>query len=101
LKRGELIVKSLSEHLRTIRSKLRVMLVVTLATLITVAASGAACAQGAPKLSTQQLDSLTAPIALYPDALLAQVLMAATFPQEVQQAADWSKANPNVKGDEP
>jgi hypothetical protein len=44
-------------------------------------------AQSAAKMSNQQLDSLTAPIALYPDALLAQVLMAATFPQDVQAAA--------------
>ena len=50
------------------------------------------CAQSAVKLSKQQLDSLTAPIALYPDALLAQVLMAATFPRD-QAAADWSKEN--------
>lgn len=56
-------------------------------------------AQGAAHLSNQQLDALTAPVALYPDALLAQVLMAATFPQDVQAAAEWSKANANVKGD--
>ena len=37
----------------------------------------------AAKLSNEQLDSLTAPVALYPDALLAQVLMAATYPSEV------------------
>ncbi|CAG9246882.1 conserved hypothetical protein [Paraburkholderia unamae] len=60
----------------------------------------AALAQNAAHLSNQQLDSLTAPIALYPDALLAQVLMATTFPQDVQAAAQWSKANPNVKGDD-
>lgn len=60
----------------------------------------AAIAQNAAHLSSQQLDSLTAPIALYPDALLAQVLMAATFPQDVQAAAAWSKANPNLKGDD-
>ncbi|MCG5077541.1 DUF3300 domain-containing protein [Paraburkholderia sp. RG36] len=60
----------------------------------------AAIAQSAAHLSNQQLDSLTAPIALYPDALLAQVLMAATFPQDVQAAAAWSKANPNLKGDD-
>lgn len=62
----------------------------------------AALAQNGPSaahLSNQQLDALTAPIALYPDALLAQVLMAATFPQDVQAAAEWSKANANVKGD--
>ncbi|WP_322030114.1 DUF3300 domain-containing protein [Paraburkholderia sp. J76] len=60
----------------------------------------AALAQNAAHLSNQQLDSLTAPIALYPDALLAQVLMAATFPQDVAAAAAWSKANPNLKGDD-
>ena len=58
------------------------------------------CAQGAVKLSNQQLDSLTAPIALYPDALLAQVLMASTFPAEVRSAAAWSKANSKMSGDE-
>ncbi|WP_425325471.1 DUF3300 domain-containing protein [Paraburkholderia sacchari] len=54
----------------------------------------------AQHLSNQQLDSLTAPVALYPDALLAQVLMAATFPADVQAAAAWSRANPNLKGDD-
>ncbi|MCP3713161.1 DUF3300 domain-containing protein, partial [Paraburkholderia sp. CNPSo 3274] len=60
----------------------------------------AALAQNAAHLSNQQLDSLTAPIALYPDALLAQVLMAATFPQDVSAAAAWTKSNPNLKGDD-
>ncbi|HKU00914.1 MAG TPA: DUF3300 domain-containing protein [Paraburkholderia sp.] len=60
----------------------------------------AAIAQNAAHLSSQQLDSLTAPIALYPDALLSQVLMASTFPADVQAAAAWSKANPNLKGDD-
>nr|WP_322012809.1 DUF3300 domain-containing protein [Paraburkholderia sp. J12] len=59
----------------------------------------AAQAQNAATLSSQQLDALTAPIALYPDALLSQVLMAATFPQDVDAAAAWSKANPNLQGD--
>jgi hypothetical protein len=59
-----------------------------------------AYAQGTAKISNQQIDSLTAPIALYPDALLAQVLMASTFPQDVDAAAAWSKANPNAKGDD-
>ncbi|SAK48812.1 hypothetical protein AWB79_01338 [Caballeronia hypogeia] len=52
------------------------------------------------KLTNEQLDSLTAPIALYPDALLAQVLMAATYPHDVEQAAQWSQQNPNIKGDD-
>jgi hypothetical protein len=57
-------------------------------------------AQSAAKISNQQLDSLTASIALYPDALLAQVLMATTFPQDVQAAAAWSKANSKLQGDD-
>jgi len=63
-------------------------------------AAPAAYAQAPAKISNQQLDSLTAPIALYPDALLAQVLMASTFAQDVPAAAAWSKANPNLKGDD-
>ena len=49
--------------------------------------------------SQQELDQLLAPIALYPDALLAQVLMAATYPLEVVQASRWLKAHPALKGD--
>lgn len=47
----------------------------------------------------EELDQILAPIALYPDALLSQVLMAATYPLEVVEAARWSKANPSLKGD--
>ncbi|MFL9854178.1 DUF3300 domain-containing protein [Paraburkholderia madseniana] len=65
-----------------------------------LAMPSAVYAQSAAKMSNQQLDSLTAPIALYPDALLAQVLMAATFPQDVQAAAAWSKANSKLQGDD-
>jgi hypothetical protein len=65
-----------------------------------LAMPSAVYAQSAAKVSNQQLDSLTAPIALYPDALLAQVLMAATFPQDVQAAAEWSKANAKLQGDD-
>src|SRR6187200_3754338 len=49
-------------------------------------------------LSQQQLQQLVAPIALYPDALLAQVLTASTYPLEVTLAARWAEKNPNVKG---
>lgn len=47
----------------------------------------------------EQLDQVLAPIALYPDALLSQTLMAATYPLEVVEAARWTQANPNLKGD--
>lgn len=48
----------------------------------------------------QELDQMLAPIALYPDSLLTQVLMAATYPLEVVEAARWSKANPNLTGEQ-
>jgi len=56
--------------------------------------------QNASGFSVEQLDQMLAPIALYPDSLLSQVLMAATYPSDVADAAKWSKANPNVKGDD-
>jgi len=46
----------------------------------------------------EEIEQLVAPIALYPDALVAQILMASTYPLEVVSAARWSKANPDVKG---
>lgn len=44
------------------------------------------------------LDQMLAPIALYPDSLLSQILMAATYPREVEEAADWSRRNPRLSG---
>src|SRR6266702_4562003 len=49
-------------------------------------------------LSGQQLQQLVAPVALYPDPLLAQILTASTYPLEVVMAARWSKDNPDLKG---
>jgi hypothetical protein len=48
----------------------------------------------------EELDQLAAPIALYPDSLLAQVLMASTYPLEVVLAGRWVKANQKLKGDD-
>jgi uncharacterized membrane protein YgcG len=48
--------------------------------------------------SQAELDQLAAPIALYPDALLAQVLIASTYPIEVVNADRWIAANPGLKG---
>jgi Protein of unknown function (DUF3300) len=49
----------------------------------------------------QQIDQLVAPIALYPDELLSQVLMAATYPQQVVEAAQWVQdpSHKDLKGD--
>ncbi|MGO9556183.1 MAG: DUF3300 domain-containing protein [Syntrophobacteraceae bacterium] len=49
--------------------------------------------------SAQELDQMLAPIALYPDSLLAQVLIAATYPEQVTEADRWLKSNPGLKGD--
>ena len=50
--------------------------------------------------SRAELDQMLAPVALYPDALLSQVLMAATYPAEVNEASRWTRANPGLQGDE-
>jgi len=52
------------------------------------------------KLSKDQLDRLVAPIALYPDALVAQVLTASTFPSEIVDAENWMKAHPGLSADD-
>ena len=83
-----------------------VMAVVCLALL--ASAGGVVCAQtsppatatteaAAPKIPADQLDSLVAPIALYPDPILAQVLVAATYPLEIVQLQQWLEKNPKLK----
>jgi hypothetical protein len=48
----------------------------------------------------EQLQQLVAPIALYPDSLVAQILVASTFPEQVVEADRWVQANPDLKGDD-
>jgi Protein of unknown function (DUF3300) len=52
------------------------------------------------KLSPQELQQLVAPIALYPDALVAQILAASTYPAEIVEADRWMQSHTNVKGDQ-
>jgi hypothetical protein len=65
-------------------------------------AAPAASTTAAPEraLSTAELEALVAPVALYPDALLAQVLMASTYPLEVVLAVRWTGENGSLKGDQ-
>jgi hypothetical protein len=49
-------------------------------------------------LAPNQLDDLVAPVALYPDPLLSQLLVAATYPLEVVQAYQWLQRNPGIQG---
>jgi len=52
-----------------------------------------------PRLGQAELEKLLAPIALYPDDLVAQILTASTYPIEVVQAQRWVSAHPNVHGE--
>lgn len=52
------------------------------------------------KLTNAQLDQLMAPVALYPDALLSQILMGSTYPDDIAEAAKWSAAHATQSGDD-
>lgn len=71
--------------------------------ILLMAAPPGVFAQGGgvpPVFRQEQLDQMLAPIALYPDSLLVQVLMAATYPIEVVAANRWATANRNLSGDQ-
>lgn len=55
-------------------------------------------ASGQNTLNQQQLQQLVAPVALYPDSLLSQLLMASTYPLEIVEAERWSQSNRNLTG---
>ena len=61
--------------------------------------SGAFASESRARFDQPALDAMIAPIALYPDQLLTQVLMAASYPQEIEEAARWSRARPGLSGD--
>jgi len=81
------------------------LLVVLLCVLVALPAESLLLAQQATNASTQpagkiaadQLDSLVAPVALYPDPMLAQVLAASTYPLEIMQLQQWLQRNPSLK----
>ena len=63
-----------------------------------LAVLGTAESRAQAPLGSEQLDALTAPIALYSDTLLAQVLIASTYPAEVAQAGQWAQQNSSLQG---
>jgi Protein of unknown function (DUF3300) len=80
-----------------------------LALAVMIASSGVLAAQDTdstpsqsdqPLLKPEQLDALVAPIALYPDALLANMLAASTYPLEVVEADRWASAHKKLNGDQ-
>jgi len=62
-----------------------------------LSASAPSSEDQAPKIPPEQLDSLVAPIALFPDQLLAQTLAASTYPLELIQLQQWLARNPSLK----
>ena len=76
----------------------RSVMTVAALTLIITTTGPASAQKEAPPRTAAQLEQLVAAIALYPDALLSQVLMASTYPLEVVAAARWVQANPGVTG---
>jgi hypothetical protein len=67
--------------------------------LLCFTASGVHAQSNSEPLKSEQLDQLLAPIALYPDNLLSQVLIASSYPLEVVQADRWATENQGLKGD--
>ena len=83
----------------------RILVSIALLMSLSIALSPSAKAQApqpasADLLKSGQLDQLVAPIALYPDTLLAEILMAATYPLEVVSADRWVKQNKSLKGEQ-
>src|ERR1039457_2581224 len=81
------------------------MKVITLLSVLLVGSSGLFAQDQPPappppgqELTPDQLNNLVAPIALYPDPLLSQVLVAATYPLELVQASQWLQRNPGLTG---
>ena len=75
------------------------LLVVLLVAPSGAIAQGAQETEEAKPFKQEELDQMLAPVALYPDDLLTQLLMASTYPLEIVQAARWTKQNKDLKGD--
>ncbi len=86
--------------MKTISRNMVSRLFTLLAALALALAQGTAQAEREYSYSQQQLDQTLAPIALYPDALLTQILIAATYPMQVVEAARWSRDRPDLSGDD-
>jgi hypothetical protein len=92
------MIKNLAKQLLSVTLSLLVVLgTAPLETQAQQTGSTGYSGQGAP-LTAAELQALVAPIALYPDALVAQVLSAATFPDQVAYAENWIQMNPELTG---
>ncbi len=84
--------------LRTVRRAGMAAALAGILFLLTAQAQEPAPGQQAPLLAREQLDDLVAPIALYPDPLLSQVLVASTYPLELVEAQQWAQSNQGLNG---
>jgi hypothetical protein len=97
--RREVVMKRKKRNMNVKRTLIKSLAIFL--TLLLIAPQGvmAQSESGNKPFKQEELDQLLAPIALYPDSLLAQIFMASTYPLEVVQAGKWAKANQNLKGD--
>src|SRR5271168_359645 len=93
---GKNMIKSLLRQI--LASALSFLLVLNTAPLEAVGQQSTGYAGQGAALSANELQQLVAPIALYPDALVAQILGAATFPDQVAAADGWLQQNHNLTG---
>ena len=84
---------------RGLMRRLSWVLMVLLAAPPSLIAQQAGQASEAAVLKPEELEQVVAPIALHPDSLISQILMASTYPLEVVQAERWAKQNASLKGD--
>jgi len=80
-------------------SSLRWIAGILLLALMLIGRPVAAQPYGEPRFDRPALDAMLAPVALYPDPLLSHVLMAATYPREIEEAARWLRERPGLSGD--
>src|SRR5256885_5269256 len=95
----KVMVNSQSRRVLTIIA-VALMVLSSVATERSVQAQDVAQATQSAPLDAAALQQLVAPIALYPDALVAQILAASTYPTEIVEADRWMQSHPNLKGEE-
>jgi hypothetical protein len=87
------------KKLYVIQRGLALMIIIMLMLPVGLQAQDLGAPDTAVRFSTEELTQMLAPIALYPDTLIAQILMASTYPLELVEAERWLRANKGLTGD--